>query len=279
MNAASASTLKAIVAHHELSLLRIAQMIGSNKKPKWEEALLLKGKELQCFLRGSTIEQRVYLFHFGSMVFINFSLEDIRLFVQSFQLHGFQVSADLTGRFQESYRIEGNAEKMAVTNDSVFLTESPGLHEEIVAMVLAKSIAFEAIESQVEELLDEMETTINQLKQGKLSSSDTALSRLFGKILGYKLNTVSSLMLLDEPDVTWEDEQAASLFARLYKLFELASRYEIIRHKSDTLMSIAEVFSGLVHARRSTLLEWGIIGLILFEICLTLWQMYSGNPH
>jgi uncharacterized Rmd1/YagE family protein len=60
----------------------------------------------------------------------------------------------------------------------------------------------------------------------------------------------------------------------MYQLYELKSRFDVIRHKSDTLMGIAEVFSGMVHARRATLLEWGIIILILVEIFLSLWQMH-----
>jgi len=275
----STSTLKAIVVHHELPLLKIAQAVGGTQKPKWEEALLLKNEQLRLFLPNATPQQRVFLFHFGSIVFFDFSPVEIRLFIASLQAHGIPVSTDLATRFQENYRIERNAAALAVTNAAVHLVDAPNLHEEIVAMVLAKSIAFEAIEHQVEALLDEMEATVEQLKRGKLSSSDTTLSRLFGNILGYKLNTVSSLMLLDEPDITWENEQAATLFARLYQLFELASRYEIIRHKSDTLMNIAEVFSGLVHARRATRLEWAIIWLIAFEIFLTLWQMYYNIPH
>ena len=269
----SSSVLQAVVVHHELPLLRIAQTVGSKKKPKWEEPLLLKNEYLSRLFPKAADEQRVYLFHFGSIVFVGFVLGDILLFLQSLQVHGFAASTDLAKRFREEYRIEWGAEKLAVTNDSIHLMAAPTFHEEIVATVLAKSIAFEAVESQVDELLDEMEATIEQLKQGKLSTSDTTLASLFGRILGYKLNSVSSLMLLDEPDITWEDEQAAGLFSKLYQLYELASRYDVIRHKSDTLMNIAEVFSSLVHARRSTLLEWGIILLIVVEIFLTLWQM------
>ena len=275
----SHSTLKAIVVHHELPLLRIAKIASSSQKPKWEESLLLKDDHLRVFFPEATSQQRAFLYHFGSLVFFDFAPEDINKFIVSLQSHGIQITDDLVSRFQEDYRIERNAPTITVTNSAVHLTEAPNLHEEIVSMVLAKSIAFEAIEHQVETLLDEMEATIEQLKRSKLSSSDTTLSRLFGNILGYKLNTVSSLMLLDEPDITWENEQAATLFSRLYQLFELASRYEIIRHKSDTLMNIAEVFSGMVHARRSTRLEWAIIWLIAFEILLTLWQMYFKLPH
>jgi len=269
----SSSILQAVVAHYELPLLRIAQIVGSHKKPKWEEPLCLTGEYLCRLLPTSTPNQRAYLFHFGSIVFVDFAIADIVQFLHSLQGHGLSASLDLAEQFRDDYRIEWNAANQTITNDAIFLTAEPTFQEEIIATVLAKSVAFEATEKQVDELLDEMESTIAHLKQGKLSTSDTALSSLFGRILGYKLNSVSSLMLLDKPEITWEDEQASMLFTRLNQLFEITARYDIIRHKSDTLMSIAEVFSSLVHARRSTLLEWGIIILILIEIILSLWQM------
>lgn len=50
---------------------------------------------------------------------------------------------------------------------------------------------------------------------------------------------------------------------------ELDQRYQEIRHKSEPLLDITEVFSGLSHARQSVRLEWIII-LIAIEIGLFL---------
>ena len=55
-------------------------------------------------------------------------------------------------------------------------------------------------------------------------------------------------------------------------LFELRQRYEEIRHKSETLMDITEVFSSLSHARKSSRMEIIIIVLIFVEIVLYLFQ-------
>jgi required for meiotic nuclear division protein 1 len=58
-------------------------------------------------------------------------------------------------------------------------------------------------------------------------------------------------------------------------LFELVDRYEKIRHKSDTLMDITAVFSGLAHAQRGNRLEWAIIILIVIEIGLSIISMFA----
>lgn len=268
------ANLQAVVACHELPLSRIAQAVGITKKLKWEEPLFLQGAPLNRLLPAAHSDQKVYLYPFGSLVFVDFSPGDILLFLQSLQVHSFPLSPEAAHRFREEYHVTWGSDRLAVGNDLLRIPAVNPSYEEIVATVLAKSVALEAIEIQVDALLDEIETTIAQLHQGKLSTSDTDLARLFGRILEHKLTSVSSLMLLDKPDSTWEDEQASLIFSQLHQLFELTARFDIIRHKSDTLISIAEVFSGLVHARRSTLLEWGIILLIMIEIFLTLWQMH-----
>jgi uncharacterized Rmd1/YagE family protein len=77
-------------------------------------------------------------------------------------------------------------------------------------------------------------------------------------------------MLLDKPEVTWDNQAASDLYAELGKIFELDDRREIVHHKTQILMDITEVFSGLAHAKRGTKLEWAIIILIMIEIVLSL---------
>jgi uncharacterized Rmd1/YagE family protein len=55
-------------------------------------------------------------------------------------------------------------------------------------------------------------------------------------------------------------------------LFELRERYDKIRHKTEVLLDITEVFSSLSHAKRGTRLEWAVIILILIELILALWE-------
>jgi uncharacterized Rmd1/YagE family protein len=142
-----------------------------------------------------------------------------------------------------------------------------------VATVLAKSVALERIERDTDVLLDEIEDIVGYLQQGKLNISDEQLGKMSARILGFKLSTISYIMLLDKPDITWVNEEAAALYDELGTLFELNDRYENIKHKTETLMDITEVFAGLTHARRGTRLEWAIIVLIGIEIVLSLVDM------
>jgi uncharacterized Rmd1/YagE family protein len=81
-------------------------------------------------------------------------------------------------------------------------------------------------------------------------------------------------MVLDKPDITWDNADLDRLYSRMANLFELSQRYHEIRTKSETLMDITDVFTGLSHARRSARLEWIIIILIAVEIVLYLYDFF-----
>lgn len=71
-------------------------------------------------------------------------------------------------------------------------------------------------------------------------------------------------------EITWENLEADRLYAVMDTLFELSQRYQEIKHKSETLLDITDVFTGLSHARRAARLEWIIILLIAIEIVIYL---------
>jgi uncharacterized Rmd1/YagE family protein len=81
-------------------------------------------------------------------------------------------------------------------------------------------------------------------------------------------------MFLDKPDITWDNDDLDLLYSRMANLFELRQRYQEIRVKSETLMDITAVFTGLSHARRATRLEWIIIILIALEIVIYVVEIY-----
>lgn len=265
-----AQAFKAVSLTNEVNLNRIAAYFGINRKFKWEESLILGEKALKEVLREPA-GKLVYIFPFGSMVFINFSQPEIMDAVRVLA----QVERALAGvsslDYIDDYRIEVAAdEEPAVNNDSMLVAQAQQYHRDIVATVLAKSVALERIEADIGVLLDEIEDIVAYLRRGHLNISDEQLAKISARIMGFKLSTLSYIMLLDKPDITWVNEDAAELFNELSALFELSDRHETARHKTGALMDITEVFAGLVHAKRGTRLEWAVIILISIEIVLSL---------
>jgi len=260
--------LKAIVASNEFNLDKIAIHFGINMKYKWEDTLLLGPDELKGIIREPAAKE-VRIFHFGSVVFNHFSNPEITDVAN--YLRGIDKNIFLANPFEyaDDYRIELQPDApAAINNDFMIVAAAADFQTEIVATILAKSVALERLEASINHLLDEVEEIVDFLHSGSLTVSDEQLAQLSAKILGFKLDTISYIMLLDKPAITWSNNQAAELYDELVSLFELSDRDAKGRHKIDTLMDITEVFGGLVHAKRGTKLEWAIIVLIVIEILL-----------
>lgn len=73
------SEFKALVASNEMDLNKIAKHFA-DRKYKWEESLRLGNSELQGII-GQPEYKMVYIFHFGSLVFLNFQHHDIMDFM------------------------------------------------------------------------------------------------------------------------------------------------------------------------------------------------------
>lgn len=265
---------KAISLCNELNLDEIGEHFGITRKFKWKDYLILKADNLKGIVNASE-DKLVYVFHFGSMVFINFQHHEIMDVVKYVLKLETQIIAPDIFAYSDDYKLEFNIiEPPAINNDFMIVSEKSDYQLEIVSTILAKSVALEKNEIAIDTMLDRIEAVINDLNRGKLGVSDEDLAKMLAKILSFKLNTISYIMLLDNPDITWNNVEAATLYNKLSLLFELSDRYEKIRQKIEMLIDITEAFSEMAHAKRGTRLEWLVIVLIAIEIILSLYEMF-----
>jgi len=205
------------------------------------------------------------------MVFVNCQRHEVMDILQYLKRLAKNWNTDNAFEYTDDYLLESNpGAEYAITNDGMTTDEEEDYQREIVATILAKSVALDRIEIETDRLLDEIEDIVHLLHKGNLSISDEQLAKTSARILGFKVSTLSYIMLLDKPDITWINENAAELFSELSSLFELEDRYEKVKQKTETLMDITQVFSTLAHAKRGNRLEWAIIILIAIEIVLSI---------
>jgi uncharacterized Rmd1/YagE family protein len=255
----------------ELDLNELAASLGISKRYRWEEPMVLNPITYTALENPEKEHLMVYLYFFGGIVFVNCS-EDIisRLFSELTKVcDPFRKTPQL--RYTDDYALkQGETEKPVITNDYAVMPVLEQVFVDIICFVIAKSVALHQIEDKIDNVLDEIEELIEQLKLGKLGITDGKLARLAASILTFKYASISEIMVLDKPEVTWDNTEADQLYKTMANLFELSQRFQEIKHKSETLMDVLEVFTGLSHAQRSTRLEWTIIALIIFEILLSL---------
>ncbi|NMC73089.1 MAG: RMD1 family protein [Geobacteraceae bacterium] len=253
----------------ELDLNRLAGRLGITRKYRWEEAMVLDPVTLHPFWEGAAEDPQVHLYSFGAAVFVNCTGETVNDFCRRMSAHVDGIRDILSTEFHDEYslRIADNG-SLSITNDHAAVPRYRPIFSGIICFVIAKSVALERIEKQLDQVLDEVEVLMTRLERGMLAITDKRLARMASCILSFKYTSLASIMILDKPDSTWEDDEADRLYLTLAKLFELSQRYSEIRHKSDTLLDITEVFTSLSHARRASRLEWVIIILIFIEIVI-----------
>lgn len=260
---------KSTLIGSEINLKEIALHFGINKKYKWEEPLILN----ENFLKGllpQPLGKYVYIFHFGSVVCINLTFHEIKDVVIYLKRIDRGIKDPSQLGYVEDFKLFVNENsEVEINYDSVVVDTQKEHHLDIISTVLAKSVALKKIEQDTDVLLDEIENIMGFLDKGHLNLSDEKLAKMSGKVLRFKYTTLSNIMVLDKPDIAWKNEDAEDFFIHLSDLFELKDRYEKIRHKTEVLLDITEVFSSLTHAKRGNRLEWAVIILILIEIVMS----------
>ena len=264
---------KAVALLNEIHINKIASHFGIDHKFRWEESLRLNEVALKGILHDSA-DKSIYVFPFGSIVFTNCEHHEIMDVIHYLGRIEKSLAQITTLDFTDDYKIEiSSDEKPFINNDSLITACEVSYQREIIATVLAKSVALERIEIDIDKLLDEIEDIVNYLQRGYLTVSDNKLAKISARILGFRLSAISYIMILDKPEITWLNEDAEILFDKLSPLFELTDRCENIRLKSEMLMDITKVFTELAHAKRGNRLECAVVILILIEIVLSLISM------
>lgn len=257
----------------EFDLNAIAQSFHINKKYKWEDYLTLNSDQLEDIL-GDSEDKFVHIYSFGSIVFINFSAGEMTTFIKLMEDNFNSTTNPFSLKYIDEYQLDivDNAE-LEVSNDHAVIPAANSKYIDIISLVLARSVALDKIEEGISKVTDKVEDIINYLETGKLNVRDKSLSKLIAEILGFKYTTISYIMILDKPDITWDYIDIDDFYYKLVELFELDDRFDQMKNKLGMLMDITEVFTTLMHENRSTRLEWMIIILIAIEIIIYLFEL------
>lgn len=269
-------TFTAFAFAGELDLNRLAAKLGISRKYRWEEPMKLN--PVTFTLAAGQDTEQVYLYYFGGAVFLNCSGDIIARFMDTIPRYADSLKGQTQLPHREEYRLEiDSGREPLIANDGAVMPRYNQAFQDIICFVIAKSVALERIEERIDVVFDEVEGLIARLGRGKLGLSDRAMARLASSILSFKFTSIAHIMVLDKPDITWDNPEADRLYTTMAGMFELNQRYLEIKHKSETLLDMTDVFSNLSHARRSARLEWIIIILIAIEIALFLLQMHNGS--
>ncbi|MBC7172595.1 MAG: RMD1 family protein [Polyangiaceae bacterium] len=155
------------------------------------------------------------------------------------------------------------------------LTDFAGERIQLVADVLAKSVVLAHYESAVNAAFDHLEPLAESLARGKSTTRRAkALLQHIGSALLVETQTIARVEVSDKPEVLWDLPELERLYARLADEYELIERHVSLERKLALVSRTAQTVLELLQNSRSLRVEWYIVLLILFEILLTLYELF-----
>lgn len=171
----------------------------------------------------------------------------------------------------EELEIHCGMNSIGVQSGAVSLDEISLEKLQIIADALSKNLVLSLYEKKVAGEFDKIEPLAQELAtHGRVSAGSKKLLSKIGHMLLIEHRMVGRAEIGDKPETLWDFPQLGGLYASLEDEFELNERQSALDRKlgliSDTVQTLADVWDN----RQLHKLEWYVIGLILFEIVLSL---------
>ncbi len=178
----------------------------------------------------------------------------------------------------ETLRVQIDPEaREGMKGDAVLLHDYAIERFQLVAEVLGKSTVLAMYESMVMHSFQLIEPFAVDLEREAFSSRRAReLLRHIGKALLSEHNMVGRVQVADKPDLIWERPDLERLYLRLEDEFEIRDRLAALERKLELVSRTAQTALEVLRDRRSLRVEWYIVILIVIEIMLTLYQMFTG---
>ena len=167
----------------------------------------------------------------------------------------------------------GSGDRIAADGQIQLIDSSPD-RLLLVAIVLARSVMLSRDEILVSEAFDRIAPLVGDLREnGRSHLSIRAAMQLVGNALAARHRIMGTAQANDRPDLLWDHPELDRLYARLEGEYELDERADVLERKFVALGDVAEILLDIVRDKRAFRLEIAVIGLIGFEIVLSLISM------
>jgi len=208
------------------------------------------------------------LYRYGVVVFFGVKGPDEVRYVES--LKPLLTSSYATPEIEE-LEIHCGMDSIGVQSGAVSLDEITLEKLQVIADALSKNLVLTLYENKVAGEFDKIEPLAQELASyGKVSGGSRKLLSKIGHMLLIEHRMVGRAEIGDKPETLWNFPQLEGLYASLEDEFELLERQSALDRKlgliSDTAQTLADVWDN----KQLHKLEWYVIGLILFEILLSL---------
>lgn len=217
------------------------------------------------------------LFRYGAVVMFNLQVVEEAAFLHSLQ----SVIGDPVNdaeREEAQIAVDPAGDERVDVSGVIHLREVTADRLIVVADVLAKSVSLAWDENRVARVFDSIEPVAEALQRergGRVVARQ--LLDHIGDVLITQHRMVGRVEVTEKPELLWDRPELERLYLRLQEEYELPERDRALTRKLDLIGQTASTALGLLQAKRSLRVEWYIVLLIVFEIILTLYEMFAAH--
>ncbi|WP_237275788.1 RMD1 family protein [Tenacibaculum ovolyticum] len=237
------------------------RILLSEIRKDFEKYKLIK-REHSFLLYKVNEQSYIYVKEYGSVVFINVNEKLINstlsLFLNEKKVISSLPSEEYTITFLDEIEVDFGTIQLKELNDDV---------AHIIMLNLAQSVALMNYVNKVSDLHDKTMVYSKQLeKTGNFKLSKVQMRKFIGKTMNFKNNIAENLFVFDTPDVAWNNKDLSGLDYKLKDELDIIKRHQGIENSLNVIKENLDLFNDILQHRYSSMLEWIIIILILFEI-------------
>jgi len=248
-----------------------AMLVGERIDLKaWSTADKLATNPLTVKVKGSGVAA---LHRYGVVVFFDVSPMEEVAFLSSLRLLAANPYA--TPETEElEVRIEPGGRE-GVIGGVVYLEDAAVERLQVIADVLSKSALLSLYERKVAGEFDRIEPLAMKLdRSGRIRGHSKDLLKNIGAMLLVEQRMVGRAEISEKPEVLWDNSALEGLFARLEDEFEIRERHTALERKLNLIARTTHTLVELLSSKHSLRVEWYIVILIVFEILLTVYQLF-----
>jgi uncharacterized Rmd1/YagE family protein len=213
------------------------------------------------------------LFRYGVVVLFGVQAEDEARYIDTLNM---LVTNPYPTPEIEEMEIHSGRNSIGVQSGAISLDDITLEKLQIIADALSKNLVLSLYEKKVAGEFDKIEPLAQELAlKGNVSAASRKLLSKIGHMLLIQHRMVGRAEIGDKPETLWNFPHLGGLYASLEDEFELLERQSALDRKlgliSDTAQTLADVWDN----KQLHKLEWYVIGLILFEIILSLHDRFG----
>jgi uncharacterized Rmd1/YagE family protein len=160
--------------------------------------------------------------------------------------------------------------------DGALVLQSASLERlQLVAEALSKSVVLSHYESRIAADFERIEPLALELERhGRIGGRTREHLKRIGTLLLMEDRMVGRAQIGDKPELLWDHPRLEGLNALLEDEFEVHERLAALDRKLELAARTERTLVELTSTRHALRVEWYIVGLIAFEIGLTVFDMW-----